>query len=163
MRRTKWLTLFCSACVLMPTALFALALDSWGGISLNLMFQAGFIAFGVVIGILAVTLSQRKVTLLPAAAYILFMLALPFTNPSSVKPAVRAVNAIQPGMTQAEARAVVNRHFPEEGRFKPPMLVTEEVDRLAYVLDPDDGAYNAAFIVVRFSGGKSVSAEFQAD
>ena len=163
MRRIKWLTLFCSACVLMPTALFVLALDSWGGISLNLMFQAGFIAFGVVIGILAISLSRRKVTLVLPAAYILLMLALPFINLSPVKPAVRAVNAIQPGMTQAEARAVVNRHFPAGGRFKPPALVTEEIDRLAYVLDPDDGAYNAAFIVIRFSGGKSVSAEFQAD
>lgn len=163
MRHTKWLAILVSACILIPAALFALAIDSWAGLSLNLLFQTVFIAFSVLIAVTAVSLSRRKVTLLLPSAYILLMLVLPFINLSPVKPAVRAVNQIQPGMTQAEARAVVEQHFPTGGRFKPPTLVTEEADRLAYVIDPDDGAYNAAFLVVRFSDGKSVSAEFQGD
>ena len=163
MRYMKWLMIIFSACTLIPAALFALALDSWAGMSLNRPFLAGFIAFGVLIAIIVGFVSRRKVTLLLPLAYILVMLVLPFINSSPVKPAVRAVNQIRPGMTQAEARLVIEQNFPQGGRFKPPTLVTEETNRLAYVIDPDDGAYNAALIVVRFSDGKTVSAEFQAD
>ncbi|MGF1459861.1 MAG: hypothetical protein ACFBSG_12645 [Leptolyngbyaceae cyanobacterium] len=159
----KWLTIIVSACTLIPAALFALALDSWAGLSLNLLFQTSFITLGVLIAMMAASLSQRRVTLLLPSAYILFMLVLPFINTSPAKPAVRAVNQIRPGMTQVEARAVIAQNFLQGGRFKPPTLTTEETDRLAYVIDPDDGAYNAAFLVVRFSDGKSVSAEFQPD
>jgi hypothetical protein len=163
MRRMKWLTIIVSACTLIPAALFALVLDSWAGLSLNLVFQTSFIAFGVLAAVMAGSLSKRRVTLLLPSAYILFMLVLPFINPSPVKPAARAVNQIRPGMTQVEARAVIEQSFLQVGRFKPPTLIIEDTNMLEYVIDPDNVAYNAALLVVRFSDGKSVSAEIQPD
>jgi len=56
------------------------------------------------------------------SAYILFILALPFIDLSPVKPAVRAVHEIRPGMTESQVRAVLDRHFPEHGRFKRPAI-----------------------------------------
>jgi hypothetical protein len=36
-------------------------------------------------------------------------------------------------------------------------------DVLSFALDPDDGRYNAAVVLVKFSAGKCLSAEFLAD
>jgi hypothetical protein len=97
------------------------------------------------------------------SAYVLFVIALPFMDLSPVKPAIRAVREIRPGMTEAQVRAVLERNFPEHGRFQRPVFGTVREDVLAFVLDPSDGRYNAALVRVRFSAGKCVSAEFLPD
>ncbi len=101
--------------------------------------------------------------LLLPVAYLLLMLALPFLDLSPVKPAIRAVHTIRPGMTESEVRAVLAQQFPEHGRFKRPDFGVLHQDVLSVVLDPTDGRYNAAVVIIRFSGGKCVTAEFLPD
>ena len=118
---------------------------------------------GIVMGALVVSLDKHKALLLVPSAYILFILSLPFIDLSPVKPAVRAVHEIRPGMTEAQVRAVLDDHFPEHGRFKRPAIGALHDDILGFVLDPNDGRYNAAVVQIRFSGGRCVSAKFLAD
>lgn len=91
------------------------------------------------------------------------MLVLPFVDLTPVKPAVRAVRAIRPGMNEAEVRAVLDRHFPASGRFARPEFGAVHGDRLAFVLDPSDGDLDAALVTVEFSGGRCVRARFSPD
>jgi hypothetical protein len=107
-------------------------------------------------------LGRYKALLLVPGAYILFILALPFTERTPVKPALRAVDDIQPGMTKQQVRTVIDRNFPDNGQFKRP-VVAEYEDVWMFTLDLDDDAYNAALIQVKFSDGKVLSAEFLPD
>jgi hypothetical protein len=163
-RKSGWVRplIACSiSCVLFGTALLALGADLLLGASQNLVFERCFIALGILAGAFMI-LSKYKAFLLVPVAYVLFILALPFIDFNPVKPAARAVREIQPGMTKEQVEAVIDRNFPPDGPFKRPVVADYE-DGLMYTLDPDDGRYNAALIVVKFSGGKCVSAEFQPD
>ena len=82
---------------------------------------------------------------------------------TAVKPAVRAVHEIRPGMSEAEVRVVIHRHFPEPGRFRRPEIGALYRGQLSFVLDPSDGALNAALVTVEFAGGKCVRAGFSPD
>ena len=154
---------FLASCTLLPAAWFAVGLDNWAGASRSFVFEACFIALGILVSVLVMLLGRRKAWLVVPCAYIVFVLALPFIDLSPVKPAVRAVREIQPGMTESQVRAVLDRHFPEHGRFKRPEIGALHDDVLSFVLDPNDGRYNAAVVRVRFSAGKCVSADFLPD
>jgi hypothetical protein len=95
--------------------------------------------------------------------YVLFILSLPFLELSPVKPAVRAVHEIRPGMSEAQVRTILDRHFPEHGHFKRPTIGALHENDLSFVLDPNDGRYNAAIVQIKFSEGRCVSAEFLPD
>ena len=154
---------FVASCVLLPAAWLAVGLDEWLGASLSVAVQACFILLGIIVGALAMWLGRRKALLFLPSAYLLFILTLPFLDLSPVKPAVRAVRDIRPGMSESQVRAVLERHFPEPGRFKRPMFPALHGNVLSFVLDPYDGRYNAAVVSVRFSEGKCVSAGFDPD
>jgi hypothetical protein len=154
---------FVVSCTLLPAAWFAVGLDDWLGASLSLNFEACFILLGIVVGTLVMLIGRHKALLFVPSAYILFMLALPFVDQSPVKPAVRAVHEIRPGMSESQVRAILDRHFPEDGRFKRPEIGALHEGVLSFVLDRNDGRYDATGVRVRFSAGKCVSAEFNQD
>jgi len=154
---------FLASCTLLPVAWFAVGLDSWVGASRSLVFEASFVSLGILMGKLVMLLGRHRALLLVPSAYILFMIALPFMDLSPVKPAVRAVREIRPGMTETQVRAVLERNFPKNGRFQRPVFGAVHNDVLAFVLDPSDGRYNAAVVRITFSAGKCVSAEFLPD
>jgi hypothetical protein len=154
---------FLISCSLVLATYFAIGLDAWAGASRSVVFEAFFIAFGILMGALLLQLGSHKALLVIPSAYILLLLVLPFIDLSPVKPAVRAVHEIRPGMTEFQVRVLLERHFPENGRFKRPAIGALHEGILAFVLDPNDGRYNAAVVQVRFSAGKCASAEFLPD
>lgn len=95
--------------------------------------------------------------------YVLSLVGLRFVDFSPVKPALRAVAEIQPGMTESEVRTVVDRHFPEQGRFPKPSGGQLLEGWMCFQLDLDDGRYNAAVIAIRFDNGVCQRAEFHPD
>jgi hypothetical protein len=159
----RWLVPIAVSCALLPTAWIAFTLDNWSGASYSLAFEGFFIWVGVLSGLLVMHLSRHKAYLLLPAAFILFILTLPFVDTSPVKPAIRAVREIQPGMTEVQVRSVLDRHFPADGRFRRPEIGPLNEGELMFSLDPHDGRYNAALVVVKFSAGKCISAEFLPD
>lgn len=154
---------FLVSCTLLPAAWFAVYIDNWIGASRSLGFEACFILLGIVVGTLVMLLGRHKALLFVPSAYVLFMLALPFVELSPVKPAVRAVQEIRPGMSESQVRVVFDRHFPEHGRFKRPEIGPVDHGVLSFVLDRNDGRYDTSSVQVRFSAGKCVSAEFLGD
>jgi len=154
---------FLISCTLLPAAWFAVGLDDWTGASRSLVFEAVFILLGLAVGTVVMRLDRYKPLLFVPAAYALFILVLPFVELSPVKPAVCAVQEIQPGMSESQVRAILDRNFPEHGRFKRPEIGAVHEGVLSFVLDPNDGRYNAAVVRVRFSAGKCASAEFLPD
>src|SRR5438876_11375165 len=106
------------SCALVPIAYVAVSLDLWVGASRNILFELAVLALGVVFGAYAFTMSGHRAFLLLPAIYVLFILSLPFLELSPVKPAVRAVHEIHPGMNEAQVRTVLNHHFPQQGHFR---------------------------------------------
>jgi len=152
-----------ASCALLVFALLAVGMDDWTGANRSVLFEIAFVALGIVFGTFAFTAGGHKAFLLVPSLYVLFMLALPFLELSPVKPAVRAVREIRPGMSEAQVRSVIDRHFPEGGRFKRPAIGALHEDVLSFALDPNDGRYNAAIVQIKFSAGRCVSAEFLPD
>ena len=154
---------FIISCALIPVAYFFVCLDNWAGGSQRVFFELLFISIGVEIGALVLLLGRHKALVVLPSAYVLFLLVLPVLELSPVKPAVRAVNEIRPGMTESQVRAVLDRRFPAHGRFKRPEMGTLHGGVLSFVLDPNDGRYNAAIVRIKFAAEKCVSAEFLPD
>lgn len=138
-------------------------LDEWIGVSANVLFELVFIPFGIASGAMAFRIGRCKIFLLAPCTFVLFVLVLPFIELSPVKPAVRAVHEIRAGMSESEVRAILERHFPEHGRFKRPQMGDPGHDVLCFALDPDDGRYNAAVVRITFAEGKCVTAQFHPD
>ena len=118
---------------------------------------------GIVVGTVVMLLGRHKALLFVPSAYILFMLALPFVDQNPVKPTVRAVHEIRPGMSESQVRAIIDRHFPEDGRFKRPEIGALHDGVLSFGLDQGGGRYDTSGVRVGFSAGKCVSAEFLQD
>jgi hypothetical protein len=154
---------FLISCTLLPTAWLAVVIDQWTGASRSLAFEGFFISLGFLMGTVVMQYERHKAMLLVPVAYVLFILVLPFVDISPVKPAVRAVGEITPGMTEHQVRAVLDHHFPGDGRFKRPEIGALSENVLMFALDPDDGRYNAAIVQIKFSAGKCLSAEFLPD
>jgi hypothetical protein len=150
-------------CALLFFAYAAIGLDMWAGVSRYFLFELTFGLYGVIFAALVYSKGLHKAFLVAALTYVLFILVLPFLELSPVKPAVRAVHEIQGGMSEAQVRAILDRNFPERSHFKRPGIGTLTNNALSFVLDPNDGRYNAAIVSIKFSEGKCVSAEFLAD
>jgi hypothetical protein len=151
------------SCVLLLVALIEAELDDWSGASCYWAFELAYVLIGVIFGAFAYTEGKHRAFLVVPSIYLLFVIALPFLDLSPVKPAVRSVREIEPGMSEAQVRAILDRHFPEHGHFKRPEIGAVTNDAIGFVLDRNDGRYDAAVVAIKFSGGKCVSAEFSAD
>jgi hypothetical protein len=159
----KKLLAVASSCGLLFFAWVAVGLDDCAGTSRNFLFELVFLWLGTVLGAAAFTWGKHKAFLVAPSIYLLFVLALPFLELSPVKPAVRAVHEIQPGMSEAQVRFILDRNFPERGHFKRPEIGALTNDTISFVLDRNDGRYDAAVVQIKFSEGRCVSAEFLAD
>ncbi len=138
-------------------------IDSWAAESLNLKFEIFFIAIGVAVGIVSFQLKRHWTVLLLPFSFVLFMIILPFIDLTAVKPAIRALHRISPGMTETQVRAEFNQEFPLRGRFKHPDMRKLQDGVLSFVVDPTDSCCDAAIIRIKFSDGKCVSTEFLPD
>lgn len=151
------------SCALLFFAYAAVGLDMWAGTGRSILFELMFALYGVLFGASVYSRGLHKGFLVAASIYLLLIVALPFLELSPVKPAVRAVHEIRPGMSEAQVRAILDRHFPMQGHFKRPAIGPLNKDVISFVLDPSDGRYDAAIVSIKFSAEKCVSAEFLAD
>jgi hypothetical protein len=159
----KKLLAIASSCALLFFVYVAVGLDEWSGTSRNVYFEFVLVVYGVGLGAIAYSVGKHKAFLIAPSIYVIFIVALPFLDLSPVKPALRAVHEIRTGMSEAQVRAILDRHFPEHGRFKRPEIGAVTNDAISFVLDRNDGRYNAAAVVIKFSEGRCVSARFFED
>jgi len=141
----------------------AIAIDSWVAESLNMKFEIVFITVGIAAGILSFQLKKHWTVLVLPFSVVLFMIILPFLNLTAVKPAIRALHRVSPGMTEARVRALFKEEFSSHGHFKTPEIRPLQAGVLSFVVDPTDGCCDSPIIRIQFSDGKSVSTQFDPD
>jgi hypothetical protein len=152
------------AIAVLVVAFYVVILDQWAGLSRFLAFNLVVVAVMGVLGLAALLLTRsRMLALVPAVAVVALLAFVRVVDLSPVKPALRAVERIKPGMTEAEVRAILAHAFPTGGRFKRPNIGPRQGNTLSFVLDPTDGDYDASGIEVQFENGRCLSARFFAD
>ncbi|MBD2497348.1 hypothetical protein [Nostoc sp. FACHB-280] len=121
--------------------------------------------------------SRRKQELWLFIGFNLSLLALHFVALSPVKPFMQFHSDIKHGMTIPEVQSRLNQRFPKGGRFYQPqgdfMGANEDVrenigsfvydQHLNYILDPNNGDYDAEVVNIYFKNGKVVKAEYSGD
>jgi hypothetical protein len=140
-------------------------IDQWVGASWSPVFVIVCTAFGAAVLSIARLLGRSRwytAAFIPFAA---FMAVLVFADLSRIKPLLRALDEITPGMTSEEAKAIIDAHFPLDGRFPRPVIYAEDEHAIGYCVDPTHGGYNAALATIRLDGveGLVVGTEFMPD
>ncbi|ALF55601.1 hypothetical protein ACX27_26585 [Nostoc piscinale CENA21] len=121
--------------------------------------------------------SRRKQELWLFIGFNLSIFALYFVTLSPVKPFMQFYSDIKHGMTIPEVQSRFNQRFPKGGRFPQPLGefiggnedVLEKTDpvvydqHLNYILDPNDGRYNAEVVNVYFKDGKVLEVKYSGD
>jgi hypothetical protein len=97
-----------------------------------------------------------------AVGCVVFLMALPFVSLSPVKPFRQFYWTIRDGMTPEDVRGELVRQFPANGRFPRPVEHASD-EGLSFLLDPNDGHYNAELVVVHLAAGKVTSREYLPD
>lgn len=142
---------FCLGLAALADLVFALSLSPW--------------FYVVTIGLLlpAVLPAWRdRLARLAALVYIAVLVLLPFVSLTPRKPFLQFYYAIDRGMTQDQVRAELGRQFSRNGLFPCPVEYASD-EELSFLLDPNDGAYNAELVVVKMASGRVVSKEYLPD
>jgi len=140
---------------------FAVEADQWAGPAV--LFIVLVITAVTLLGGLCYLLTRSKFALLFPASALMVVSGTFLIDLSPVKPALRAVSQIRPGMTEGQVRSILQQAFPVDGKFKRPDFGRIQNGYLGLALDPSDPRYNSAWVVIRFAGKRSISAEFLAD
>ncbi|HEV3117569.1 MAG TPA: hypothetical protein VGY58_10975 [Gemmataceae bacterium] len=91
--------------------------------------------------------------LVPLGAFVIFVLILPFITLSPVKPFRGFFDSICVGMTQKEVLQQLDAYFPAGGRYAKPEWRPSVDNSLHFVLNPNDGRYDAEIVTVVFHEG----------
>lgn len=101
-------------------------------------------AVGCIVAACLASTWPRRVGLIVAACVLLIPAGL-FTIalfPEVVDARVRAYKRfyadIEPGMTRADVTALVQRHYPADGRRLPPKIQEDSESRLGFFMNPED-------------------------
>ncbi len=100
--------------------------------------------------------------LIAVAVYGIFaawIVTLPRIDWDVAKPFVRAFHQIHPGMTRADVEVVMRREFLGKKAPTP----TWKAQTGHYILDPDDGAFNAEILFLQMTDGRVTSVEYLMD
>jgi len=99
--------------------------------------------------------------------FILFSFALltilPFVNISPRKTFIGFYYSIQIGMSDTEVNDLLVKHFPENGSYKRPVGGYDGRYEMCYILDPNDGRYNAELLVLKMDNRKVSSKRYLPD
>ena len=98
-------------------------------------------------------LFRKKSFFVYLVLYILCFVSLPFTSLFPTKPLYRSYYRFEPGMTMEEVTGIMREEFGKAG-FKMPTLDHVGEDYHFYVLDPDDGWWNAYWIQIYFKDNR---------
>jgi hypothetical protein len=153
-------TLVISAAVLLFVALMS---DAVFGISASWVFTSVVwaVGFGVCI---AVRLRYRSfLSLVVAFLVSASVLVLHFVDVLPVKPYKRFFAAIQVGMTDPQVMALLDREFPDGGRFPVPVRYDFRTNEISFALDPKESAWNAEAIILYLERGRVIRKEYSRD
>jgi hypothetical protein len=122
---------------------------------------------------------RRKQELWLFLGFNISLLALYFVTLSPVKPFTKFYLDVKNGMKVEEVQGLFKEHFPQDGKFRQPEwslndslenidseqkgFVTVSDQHLNYILDPNDGRYNAEILIVYFQDGKVVKTKYLPD
>lgn len=142
----------------------AFLLDLIGAASLNRPFLVGVAALGVLAAGAAWAWSRRVECLLPLVPFVASLTLLPRIDISPLKPFSRFYAAIEPGMTEAEVRSILDDQFPPSGRYPRP-VVNRRVspNYLVFILDPTDAGYDAEIVALDLEEGRVVKKQYHPD
>ncbi len=158
--RTACVFLALSAMIL---ALVSLAADAIFGISASWVFT--IVVLGMGIGACtAVFLRHRsRFAMIVAILVCAFVLVLHFVDVLPVKPYRRFFAEIKIGMTEPEILDLLQREFPQNGRFDVPVRKSFGADKMTFVLDPTESAWNNECIYLQLSNGRVLSKQYSRD
>lgn len=106
--------------------------------------------------------SRSRLFVIPFVLMALVLCSLTFITLSPIKPYLKALHDIQPGLRPAQVQAIIDAHFPRGGRFRQP-VGWSDANNMYYSLDPTDGRYNAAILRVELVNGRVVRAVYDPD
>jgi hypothetical protein len=66
-------------------------------------------------------------------------------------------------MDKTEVLSILRQRFPEGGDFRRPVHGRSGDGNLWFQLDPDDGAFNAEFVIIEMKNGKVTSKKYLPD
>jgi hypothetical protein len=168
-QRVHWVPPVITAMCLIITFGFWMFLDILLLVSTSWIFLIIALLIGVLISYLGLSSShywRTHVALL--ALYAAAVFALFYMDLTPAKPFHRFYDSIRPGMSVAEVQQLLDRHFPTNGGYPKPVSsgIQKDSNReetLSFQLDPNQGAYNAELVGVRFSNGQVVDANYSPD
>ena len=140
-------------------AALAVLFDAGFAVSL----QLGFYLFAVIPLFLALLVWRAQSVRITSLAYLAILLILPFVNFTPVKPFTRFYSQVHLEMTEDDVIKTLNLQFPEGGRFPRPISSRSDNGYLSFVLDPNDGAYNAEIISLKMKDGRVSKKEYFPD
>ncbi len=105
---------------------------------------------------------RERLARLAALVYLAVLVLLAFVSLAPRKPFRQFYEAIDSGMTPDQVRAEPGRRFRLDGPFARPVEDARD-ESLWFQLDPNQGAYNAEFVVVYMVQGKVAAKEFLPD
>jgi len=142
---------------------FILVLDAEFAVSLHLRFYLMLVAVALSIGIYLLWIVHRNLVRICILFSLALLAILPFVNISPRKTFIGFYRSIQISMSYTEVNDLLVKHFPENGAYKRPVGGYVGVDHMGYILDPNDGRYNAELLVLKFDGGKVCSKQYLHD
>lgn len=141
---------------------FVLALDAALAVSLHLWLYLLLVVEALLIVICLVRLVRRNLIRICFLLFLVPFVILPFVDLSPVKPFTRFYQSIHIGMSDPEVHDLLVKHFPENGPYKRPKVYYGD-DGSSFILDPNDGCYNAEIIDLKMDDGKLSSKQYLPD
>src|SRR4030042_4905189 len=91
------------------------------------------------------------------------LIVLPFVDISLRKPFMRFYDSLQVGMSETQIGKLLAENFPDGGKYKHPVTYGYGSDNIQFILDPNDGRYNAESIILLMRNGKLTAKTYSAD
>jgi hypothetical protein len=140
-------------------AYWIVEVEMWWPISSFPLFLPIMLVIAVVLMAPAWAFGRSKLYLIPPLLFALLVTVLALIDLTPVKPALRALDEIKPGMSRDQALAILESHFPANGRFNHPVVTNRNEDYICFSLDPTDGRYNAALLYIHFEEDSDIVSE----
>ena len=91
------------------------------------------------------------------------LIVLPFVDITPRKPYTRFYRSLKVGMNVDQIEKLLVKNFPDGGQFKRPVTGGYGGDKIQFILDPDDGCYNAELIELKMGNGKLIAKDYLPD